>query len=427
MAAMIARPASLAVRVPGDKSISHRALICAALASGRSRIRNILQSADVRSTGGVLRALGAQVPQLGDDVRVDGRGLAGLAAPEEPLDCGNSGTTARLMSGVLSGCAFPSRLTGDASLSRRPMGRVARPLTTMGAQFTFDAGEHLPMVVTGGRLRSIDFESPTASAQVKSAILLAGLVGRVRVTVREPVRSRDHTERMLAALGIDVRSLGLEASLEPASQLAPFQLDVPADPSSAAFFAALAAAGGVRGGGPLELTDVALNPTRLGFFHVLRDMGADVAWEVHREECGEPVGSIAVSPLALRGVEVRGEQVPAMIDELPMLACLGALADGVTEIRGASELRVKESDRIAAVVQNLRVVGADADELPDGLRVRGGTKSLGGAVQTHGDHRLAMAFGVLGALSGNAITVDDPDCVSVSYPRFWSDLERVTA
>jgi len=427
MAAMIARPASLAVRVPGDKSISHRALICAALASGRSRIRNILQSADVRSTGGVLRALGAQVPQLGDDVRVDGRGLAGLAAPEEPLDCGNSGTTARLMSGVLSGCAFPSRLTGDASLSRRPMGRVARPLTTMGAQFTFDAGEHLPMVVTGGRLRSIDFESPTASAQVKSAILLAGLVGRVRVTVREPVRSRDHTERMLAALGIDVRSLGLEASLEPASQLAPFQLDVPADPSSAAFFAALAAAGGVRGGGPLELTDVALNPTRLGFFHVLRDMGADVAWEVHREECGEPVGSIAVSPLALRGVEVRGEQVPAMIDELPMLACLGALADGVTEIRGASELRVKESDRIAAVVQNLRVVGADADELPDGLRVRGGSKSLGGAVQTHGDHRLAMAFGVLGALSGNAITVDDPDCVSVSYPRFWSDLERVTA
>jgi len=424
---MIARPASLAVRVPGDKSISHRALICAALASGRSRIRNILQSADVRSTSGVLRALGAQVPQLGDDVRVDGRGLAGLAAPEEPLDCGNSGTTARLMSGVLSGCAFPSRLTGDASLSRRPMGRVARPLTTMGAQFTFDAGEHLPMVVTGGRLRSIDFESPTASAQVKSAILLAGLVGRVRVTVREPVRSRDHTERMLAALGIDVRSLGLEASLEPASQLAPFQLDVPADPSSAAFFAALAAAGGVRGGGPLELTDVALNPTRLGFFHVLRAMGADVAWEAHREECGEPVGSIAVSPLALRGVEVRGEQVPAMIDELPMLACLGALADGVTEIRGASELRVKESDRIAAVVQNLRVVGADADELPDGLRVRGGTKSLGGAVQTHGDHRLAMAFGVLGALSGNAITVDDPDCVSVSYPRFWSDLERVTA
>ncbi len=424
---MIARPASLAVRVPGDKSISHRALICAALARGRSRIRNILPSADVRSTGGVLHALGAEVPPLGDDVRVDGRGLAGLVAPEGPMDCGNSGTTARLMSGVLSGCLFASRLVGDASLSRRPMGRVARPLTMMGAHFVFDAGEHLPMVVTGGRLREIEFDSPTASAQVKSAILLAGLVGRVRVTVREPVRSRDHTERMLAALGIEVRSSGLEASLEPASELAAFQIDVPADPSSAAFFAALAAAGGIRGGGPLELTDVALNPTRLGFFRVLRDMGADVSWEALREECGEPVGTITVAPRGLQGVAIGGEQVPAMIDELPMLACLGALAEGVTEIRGASELRVKESDRIAAVVQNLRDVGADADELPDGLRVHGATRSLGGAVRTHGDHRLAMAFGILGALSGNAIRVDDPECVSVSYPGFWSDLERVTA
>lgn len=285
------------------------------------------------------------------------------------------------------------------------------------------------MVVTGGRLQSIEFDSPTASAQVKSAILLAGLVGGVSVTVREPVRSRDHTERMLAALGIEVRSLGLEAALEPASELSAFQLDVPADPSSAAFFAALAAAGGVRGGRLLELTDVALNPTRLGFFRVLRDMGADVAWDVHRAECGEPVGTITVAPRGLDGVEVRGEQVPAMIDELPMLACLATLADGVTEIRGASELRVKESDRIAAVVQNLRVIGADADELPDGLRVRGnrGGRSLGGAVLTHGDHRLAMAFGVLSALSGNAITIDDPDCVSVSYPGFWSDLERVKA
>ena len=424
---MIARPASLAVRVPGDKSISHRALICAALASGRSRIRNILPSADVRSTAGVLRALGAGVPQLGDDMRVDGRGLVGLTAPTHALDCGNSGTTARLVSGVLSGCPFASRMVGDASLSRRPMGRVARPLTMMGAHFAFDAGEHLPMVVTGGPLRSIRFESPTASAQVKSAILLAGLVGRVAVSVTEPVRSRDHTERMLAALGIDVRSLGLEASLEPASELSPFQLDVPADPSSAAFFAALAAAGGVRGGGALELTDVALNPTRLGFFRALREMGADATWEVHREECGEPVGTITIAARSLHGADIRGEQVPAMIDELPMLACLGALAQGNTEIRGASELRVKESDRIAAVVQNLRAVGADADELPDGLRVRGGTRSLGGAVRTHGDHRLAMAFGVLGALTGDAITVDDPDCVSVSYPGFWSDLERVTA
>jgi 3-phosphoshikimate 1-carboxyvinyltransferase len=427
MAAMIARATTRALRVPGDKSISHRSLICAALASGRSRIRNILPSADVHSTAGVLRALGAGIPPLGEDVRAAGKGLRGLTAPKGPLDCGNSGTTARLMSGVLSAYPFASRLVGDASLSRRPMGRVARPLGIMGARFTFEDGERLPMTIEGGALQPIDFVSPTSSAQVKSAILLAGLVARVPVSVSEPVRSRDHTERMLSALGVQVRSLGTQASLEPAPEITPFQIDVPADPSSAAFFAALAAAGGTAGGAPLLLTDVALNPTRLGFFRVLGEMGADVSWDVEREECGEPVGTITVTPASLHAVRIRDDQVPAMIDELPMLACLAALAEGETEIRGASELRVKESDRIAAVVQNLRTVGADADELPDGLTVRGGSKSLGGVIRTHGDHRLAMAFGVLGALSGSAIVVDDADCVSVSYPGFWSDLAQVTA
>jgi 3-phosphoshikimate 1-carboxyvinyltransferase len=280
-----------AVRVPGDKSISHRALICAALASGRSRIRHILPSADVHSTAGVLRALGVAIPSLGDEMRVDGLGLGGLQAPTVDLDCGNSGTTARLMTGVLSGHAFSSRLVGDESLSRRPMGRVAKPLTTMGATFAFESGEQLPMVVTGGALRPIAWPNPTSSAQVKSAILFAGLVARVPVSVTEPVRSRDHTERMLAALGVELRSCGGEASLTPASELSSFQLDVPADPSSAAFLAALAAAGGVANAGALQLTDVALNPTRLGFFRVLRAMGAEVSWEIEREECGEPVGS----------------------------------------------------------------------------------------------------------------------------------------
>jgi 3-phosphoshikimate 1-carboxyvinyltransferase len=417
-----------AVRVPGDKSISHRALICAALAGGRSRIRHILPSADVHSTAGVLRALGVAIPALGDDMRVDGLGLDGLRAPTADLDCGNSGTTARLMSGVLSGHAFSSRLVGDESLSRRPMGRVAKPLTAMGATFAFESAEQLPMVVTGGALRPIAWSNPTSSAQVKSAILFAGLVARVAVSVTEPVRSRDHTERMLSALGVELRSCGGEAVLTPASELSPFQLDVPADPSSAAFLAALAAAGGVANAGGLQLTDVALNPTRLGFFRVLRDMGADVSWEIEREECGEPVGSIVVAPATLRGVEIQGDQVPAMIDELPLLACLATRAEGETVIRGASELRVKESDRITAVVQNLRAVGADADELPDGLAVRGVPGSpLGGRVRAHGDHRLAMGFGVLGALSGGAIDVDDRDCVSVSYPGFWADLARVTA
>jgi len=427
MAAMIARPTTRAVRVPGDKSISHRALICAALASGRSRVRNILPSADVHSTAGVLRALGAEIQPISDDMRVGGRGLGRLAAANEPLDCGNSGTTARLMSGVLAAHSFASQLVGDASLSRRPMSRVATPLTAMGATFNFEHGDHLPMTITGGALQPIDFVSPTGSAQVKSAILFAGLVARVHVTVSEPVRSRDHTERMLASLGVDVRARGTQVLLEPASELPPFQLDVPADPSSAAFFAGLAAASGVGGGASLDLSDVALNPTRLGFFRILREMGADVSWETEREEGGEPVGTITVVPRGLRAVQVRAEQVPAMIDELPLLACLATLADGETEIRGAGELRVKESDRIAAVVQNLRAVGADADELPDGLMVRGGSRLLGGPVRTHGDHRLAMAFGILGALTGNAIDVDDRECVGVSYPDFWADLARVTA
>jgi 3-phosphoshikimate 1-carboxyvinyltransferase len=427
MASMTAQPAVRAVRVPGDKSISHRALICAALAGGRSRIRHILPSADVHSTASVLRALGVAVPPLADEMRIDGRGLGGLTASRADLDCGNSGTTARLMAGVLSAHRFASRLTGDASLSRRPMARVARPLAAMGASFAFDSGEHLPMVITGGRLQPIEWQSPTSSAQVKSAILFAGLVARVPVSVTEPVRSRDHTERMLGALGVELRSCGGHASLQPATELAPFQIDVPADPSSAAFLAALAAAGGIGDHAGLQLTDVALNPTRLGFFRVLRAMGADVSWEVEREECGEPVGTISVTPRALSGVQIRAEQVPAMIDELPLLACLATCADGETEIRGAGELRVKESDRISAVVQNLRLVGADAEELPDGLRVRGTKASLGGEIRAHGDHRLAMAFGVLGALSGNAIEVDAPDCVAISYPGFWSDLARVTA
>jgi 3-phosphoshikimate 1-carboxyvinyltransferase len=429
MAAMIAespsRSGARSVRVPGDKSISHRALICAALASGRSRIRNILRSADVQSTAGALRALGVDIPALGDSVRMEGRGLRKLAAPTTTLDCGNSGTTARLLAGVLSAHPFTSRVAGDESLSRRPMARVARPLEAMGARFAFESGQHLPVSITGGDLQPLAWESPTASAQVKSAILFAGLVAGVPVSVREPVRSRDHTERMLTALGVEVRSCGGEAALEPTPELSPFQLDVPADPSSAAFLAAFAAARGLPGDAALELTDVALNSTRLGFFRVLRDIGVDIVWEVEREECGEPVGTIRVSAGELKATRIGAEQVPAMIDELPMLACLATRAEGETEITGAGELRVKESDRIASVVENLRHVGADAEELPDGLRVRGTTRRLRGSVRAHGDHRLAMAFGVLGALPGNAIDVDDRACVSVSYPEFWSDLERL--
>ncbi len=413
----------LQVRVPGDKSLSHRALIFAALATGRSRIRDVLQSADVRSTAGVLRALGVPVPPLGGDIVIDARGARAMRAPTTDLDCGNSGTTTRLMAGVAAGCAFRSRFIGDASLSKRPMRRVARPLVAMGARVELEAGDGLPMVIEGGALKSIAWSSETASAQIKSAILLAGVVGGVAVEVTEPSRSRDHTERMLRSLGARVKIDGTRVRIEPAGELAPLDMRVPADPSSAAFLIALAI---LSHSAPVSVPNVCLNPTRTGFFDVLRSMGAAVTIEEGSEQGGERTGAVHASHSELHGVAVDESQVPSMIDELPLLACTGARARGTTEIRGAAELRVKESDRIATVVSNLRAIGASAEELPDGLVVIGGIAPLRGRVVTHGDHRIAMAFGVLGALPGNEIEIDDPACVAVSYPAFWDDLARVT-
>ena len=415
--------APLEVRVPGDKSLSHRALIFSALATGRSRVRDVLQSADVHSTAGVLRALGVPVPTLTDDFTIDARGARTLRAPSLDLDCGNSGTTTRLMAGVAAGCEFRSRFIGDASLSKRPMRRVARPLVAMGARIELESGDGLPMVIEGGALQSIAWSSETASAQIKSAILLAGLVGGVPVEVTEPSRSRDHTERMLRALGARVTIDGTRVSIEPVGALGPLDVRVPADPSSAAFFVALAT---LVHGAPIRVPNVCLNPTRTGFFDVLRTMGGAVDVQEGPEQGGEPTGTIQASHSELHAVSVSESQVPSMIDELPLLACVGARAQGTTEIRGASELRVKESDRIATVVSNLRAIGATADELPDGLVVTGSATRLRGRVVTHGDHRIAMAFGVLGALPGNDIQIDDPACVAVSYPGFWDDLARVT-
>jgi len=412
------------VRVPGDKSISHRSLILAALSEGTSRITGILRSADVDSTASVLASLGVSLERDRDAVVVHGRGLRGLLAPSGPLDCGNSGTTARLMSGVLAAHAFDSTLNGDASLSRRPMRRVTAPLERMGARFTFQAArDGLPLTIHGGTLASIGFDSPTASAQIKSAVLLAALNAQVGANVTEPEKSRDHTERMLAARGVPVLVDGNSVSIGVARSMPAMDSHVPGDPSSAAFFVALAALLPAR---DIFMPDVCVNPTRIGFLEVVRRMGASVNIVSTEEVAGELVATIhATGPEALAGVTIGAAEMPSMIDEIPMLACLAARAEGETLITGASELRHKESDRITAVVRNLQAIGVDAEERLDGMAIVGSKSALSGVIETHGDHRIAMAFGVLGAVAGNDIRIDGADCVNVSYPDFWSDLNRV--
>ena len=409
------------IRVPGDKSISHRALILGALARGRSRIRGLLQSADVRSTAGALAALGAAVPKLSDDFVLESEGAGVLRPPGRELDCGNSGTTARLLAGVVAGAGVDAILAGDASLSRRPMRRVAEPLRQMGATVELPPHGGLPMRVAAQGLRRIDWESRVPSAQVKSAILLAAALSGVRAKVSEPHLSRDHTERMLRARGVDVGGTGLTTEIAAGQTIAPGDVAVPADPSSAAYFVALAL---LAESGTLRLTDVCLNETRTGFFDALLRMGADLSIADQRVEGGEMIGTLTARPSRLLGIAVAGEDVPSMIDELPLLACVAACAEGETVVEGASELRVKESDRIAAVVADLRAVGADAEERADGFRVAGAAKRLAGRVATFGDHRMAMSFGILGAVRGSRIEIDDRECVAVSYPGFWSDVER---
>lgn len=415
-----------ALRVPGDKSISHRALMLAALGRGTSRVRGILESADVHSTAGVLRAMGVAIPALSGDIIIDGVGLRGLQAPTRALDCGNSGTTTRLVAGIVAGAGLTARFEGDASLSSRPMRRVAAPLEAMGARVRLPEHGGLPMTIEGSALHGVTWHSEVASAQVKSAILLAGLVANVPVEVHEPAATRDHSERMLRARGVEVRTDGLVVSLLPAARLDAGEIDVPGDPSSAAFFAGLAALGASEA---IHIEHVGINPARVGAFRVLVRMGAALRYEDVRDAGGEPVASIVVEQggvaRPLRGVTIMPEEIPSLIDELPLLACVAARAEGETRVTGAAELRVKESDRIRAVVGNLRTLGVDAEELPDGFIVRGSDRPLAGRVVTHGDHRIAMAFGVLGAVAGNAITLDDPSCVAVSYPTFWDDLARV--
>ncbi len=407
------------LRVPGDKSISHRALILAALATGESRIEGILQSGDVYATAGMLRMMGVSVPDLSREFTIVGKGLRGFSAPGTSLDAGNSGTSTRLMAGVVAGHRFKARFEGDASLSRRPMKRIAEPLTAMGARFEFARGDGLPMTVHGADLSGITWNTRGASAQTKSAILLAALVSGVQATVIESEKSRDHTERMLVSLGAPVESDELSVSLSPVDSIAPLEISVPGDPSSAAYFVALAV---LRKSGEVVLPNVCANRTRIGFMETLVEMGADVRFENRVSVAGDTSATIVARSSVLRDASVGGSRIPSMIDEIPLLACVAAAAGVALEVTGASELRVKESDRIAMVVSNLRAIGVDAEELRDGLRVNGKPGRLAGKVVTEGDHRIAMAFGILGEMPGNAITIDNSDCVSVSYPSFWADL-----
>lgn len=426
------------VTVPGDKSVTQRALILAALSEGTSRITGLLDGADPRSTAAALRALGAGIPSIpadGSVIEVVGRGLRGLTPPTDVLDLGNSGTGARLLLGVLAGQPGPFQavLSGDDSLKARPMSRVTEPLGLMGARID-ELGEpgRLPLRVSGASLRPLELELPVASAQVKSALLLAGLVGGVLVLLTEPGRSRDHTERMFRALGVPVLTHaagpGRRVELRDLPDHLPARdWTVPGDVSSAAFLLTLALLGGA--GPSLVVRGVGLNPTRTGILPILGRMGGRLQAEPLRPDIGvgEPTGLLRAAPSRLVATEVAADEIPGAIDEIPVLAVAAARAEGVTRITGATELRVKETDRIRALAENLRAVGVEVEELEDGLEIRGTDGPLGGRVHSFGDHRIAMAFGVLGALPGNEIDVDGAEVVEVSYPGFWDDLREVAA
>lgn len=411
------------VQVPGDKSITHRALMLAALAPGTSVLRGALTSLDARSTARVLRQLGASVGALrsGADVRVHGRRR--FAQPAAGLDCGNSGTTARLLTGLLAAQPLSLRLTGDGSLRRRPMRRVTDPLGRMGARFDPPGADRLPFMVSGGKLQPLRYDLPVSSAQVKSALLLAGASAGVAVSLLEPDGlSRDHTERMLRALDFDVRTRGGRIELAGAGRFRPFEFDIPADPSSAAF---LVGAAVLAESGTLALPGVGLNPTRSGFLGVLERMGATLAVEDLREQMGEPVGTIVVQPSQLIGTVIEPEEIPGLVDEVPVLAVIAARARGETRFRSVGELRVKESDRLGLIASNLVALGQRAVVDGDDLLVEGTDATPRGRVRTDGDHRIAMAFGVLGTLPGARVAVDDMTCADVSFPGFAAALDSI--
>lgn len=410
--------------VPGDKSVSHRALLLGAVADGTSEARGFGRSADTLSTAAAVRALGAQVEEDGDTMRVHGVGIRGLRSPGRPIDCGNAGTLLRLLSGLLVGQEGSFELIGDASLSARPQERIATPLRAMGAKIETTDG-HAPIRIEGGTLHAITYDLPVASAQVKSCLLLAGLYADDGpTTVTEPAPTRDHTERMLAAAGARVRRRARSVSVWPAERLSPLSLDVPGDFSSAAPFLAAAT---ILPGSELRLHGIGVNPTRTGFLHVLERMGARISVYNRREAGGEPIADLEVVASELVATEIAPHEVPLLIDELPLFALVAAHARGESVVRGAEELRVKETDRIEAVTSALRSIGARIQSLPDGFAVRGvPSRPTGGAVvDSGGDHRIAMLGALAGLVSREAVEVRGAECVAVSFPAFFHVLDSL--
>lgn len=405
--------------VPGDKSISHRAVMFGSLAKGTTKITHFLEGADCLSTISCFRKMGIQIERNGQEVLVHGKGLHGLAAPTEILDVGNSGTTTRLISGILAGQNFSSELTGDASIQSRPMKRIMTPLLAMGADIrSLKDNGCAPLRIEGKPLNAIHYNSPVASAQVKSCVLLAGMYADGITSVTEPVLSRNHTEIMLNYFGAKISSQGTTASICPEPILSAREIQVPGDISSAAYFIA---AGLLTPGSEILLKNVGINPTRDGLLKVCKAMGADITLLNVKKE-GEPTADLLIRTSSLHGTTVGGEIIPTLIDEIPMIAVMGAFAQGTTIIKDAQELKVKESDRITVMVDNLKRMGADIEGTDDGMIIHGGRPLHGAVIDSHSDHRVSMSFAVAGAICDGPLSIEGGECVNISYPEFYHDL-----
>lgn len=411
------------ITVPGDKSISHRGVMFGAISEGITELTGFLDGADCRSTIGCFKAMGIDISQDKDHVVIHGKGLHGLTAPSNMLDVGNSGTTTRLISGILAGQPFISSLNGDESIQKRPMGRIITPLTQMGAYIkSLKDNGCAPLEIGGKQLHSIHYDSPVASAQVKSCVLLAGLYADGITSVTEPVVSRNHTELMLSGFGANIKSEGLTASIAGNPKLVGQKIAVPGDISSAAYFIA---AGLICENSDLLIKNVNTNPTRAGIIKVALDMGGKLELLNERIVSGEPVADIHVSTSSLHGCEISGDIIPTLIDELPVIAVMAAAATGTTIIKDAAELKVKESDRIATVTENLKGMGADVTATDDGMIIVGGKELQGTTIKTYKDHRIAMAFAVAGLIADGKTDFDDEKCCVISYPNFFETLNRL--